>query len=337
MRKINIILSRFNPLSLWLLLLLFLLPRLLLPWLIKRWLLLLSLLLLYAVPCLADENTEGKNTDSATEEEIPFSILTVHYSDDDAGGNSVSIEANLGLPDGYRVTLGGGDDFTAEYRTETKTSAYHVGISSDPQKPVSVGLDYQQWGRVDSLTTETWRLDLGGQVDNFQIRVATEKKTVHVYDILSNVYDVDSDSYSLNLGYSDVGKWFVNAGYKQINYDKDLRQATLFLLRQPKQYFLLNGRLVFILSPPTLQLLTTLDESQTTFTAGIDIGEDQFGVDWLSSEAVFESVSYTITSVYYDKVLSEHWSANLRFGRQQTDSSRISDLDIYSLSLSYIW
>ena len=262
-------------------------------------------------------------------EPAPFSILTIHYGDDSANGNSFSIEADLGLPHGNRVMLGGGDDFTTEYRTETKTSTYHVGISSDPQQYFSAALDYQQWGRVDSLTTETWRIDAGARADNFQARVATEFKTIHIYDRVANLYDVDSHSYGLNLSYSFPGHWFADLGYKSIDYDKDIRQETFYLLRR--------GLLPLVFTAQTLQLLTTLDESQTTFNAGVDIGDDQLGVDWVSSEAIFESVSYTIASVYYDKVLSDHWSANLRFGRQQTDSSRISDLDIYSLSLSYFW
>lgn len=275
-------------------------------------------LLFYAVPCLSH--------DAAVD--TPVSILTLNYSDDDAGGNSVSVEANLGLPDGYRVTFGGGDDFTADYRTETKTSTYHVGMATNPDKPIATGIDYQQWGRIDSLTSETWRLNLDVRSDNWLARVSTELKTVHVFTTIGTQTDIDSNSYAINLGYYDTGKWFIDVGYKDIDYDKDIRDSGRYLYQ-----LLLAG----ILSPETLQLLTTLDENQTTVTAGIDIGNDQLGIDWLSSEAVFESVSFTITSIYYDNVLSDHWSANLRFGRQKTDSSNISDLDIYSLSLSYIW
>lgn len=280
--------------------------------------LIFCLLLIYAIPCVSQDAAD----------DTPVSILTVNYGDDDAGGNSISIEANLGLPDDYRVTLGGGDDFAADLRTETKTSTYHIGIATNPNKPIAGGIDYQQWGRVDSLTTEAWRLNLDGRSDNLLVRVSTELKTVHVFSTVGSQAEIDSNSYSLNLGYYAAGQWFFDFGYKTIDYDKDISNRGRYL-------YLLG--LLGVLSPQTLQLLTTLDESQTSVTAGIDIGDDQLGIDWLSSQAVFESVSYTIISIYYDKILSDHWSANLRFGRQQTDSSKISDVDIYSLSLSYIW
>ena len=254
------------------------------------------------------------------------SVLYLDVSLDDADGTGFFLDTDLALSEIVRMSFGGGDSFASDYRVDEKTSTYHVGVSVAPVNDFSIGIDYEHWGRDGSLTTESWRLDLVARYGDWSFRLSPEFRTIIVYTTSSNQAELDSEAYGVNISYYSPSQWFVNLSHQNISYETDFRRPAINL-------FFLG-----VLSLQTLELMSVLNDSQTGVTLGYELnGGDQLGIDWLESDAVFDSVSYTNISLFYDKYLSDHWGAVFRVGQQRSDSSAINDLMIYSLSLGYFW
>jgi hypothetical protein len=261
---------------------------------------------------------------AADDEGLP-SVLSANASIDDSNSNSFYFDASLALPDELRFGAGGGNNANADSRVDVKTTVYHAGLSTNPLKPVALGIDFERWGDPDNLLSETWRFDLSINIADWSLRFSPAYSSITVYTLAAPrpEIDMDSDSYGVGLGYYSESGWFVDAGYTHFLYSRDVSKVPTTLLFQ------------FVLSPTTLQLLSALDERRYTVSAGFDISDDQVGIDWSRTESALDASYYTTVSLFYSKPFGLQWAVDITVGQQH--ASYGETLNFASLGVNYFW
>jgi len=277
---------------------------------------------------------------SVTEESLSVhtrSVLTSGYSVDSDGGQSLSFNANLAIGTWQHLILGlvGNDQTLAASGEQLETNTYLIGYTIDLKSNGSLGVEYEQWGDEGELITDTIRLPLGWDAQNWSFTLMPQRREILLDTERGRQFEVTSNGLALDIDYLGFDQWFLGVSYLINDYSEDLVAA-----RHNARDFCVNRTIrIFpcleIVASYFNRLQSVTDNNQLSLAASYYAGANTVGISWQRNESEIDASLTYATTLHLSTDLLDSWSLTLIVGQQYNVDN--STTEFIGGSLSYFW
>ena len=260
------------------------------------------------------------------------SYLGAELGADEDGGSNTYVDLDLALPENARLLLAAGESRNPGDAADITTRSYLIGFGSDPLAPFSAGVEFEHWGDEGALVSDTWRLnlDLNGEQWALNVRLQERTHTLYTDPVIpcpacQPHYEVESTAVAVDAAYFSEGPWSFNLGYMEHDYDRDVSNFA----RYPRFFQAL-------FTPATLDLANGFQDYQASLGVSYAQAWGALNYDWLKSVSKVDGAVTYVNTASLSMPLSEQWRLRLHAG-WQVDEDTDDSLAFGGLGLTYNW
>ena len=269
---------------------------------------------------------------SAAQSDVLPSVVSFEGGGDAEGSRDHYFDVDYGLSAGSRLILSFGSNRSAAQDDPITTRSTLLGFRTDPMARLSAGVDLEHWGEEDTLVTDTLRLVMEMNLEQWSFSLRPQWRTLTfttdcIAVLLPNCdpeAKVKSTGSAFDVSYYTDGPWSFSMGFARHRYDKEVEALAQYPWFQ----------LVF--SAATLDLATGLEDRRSTFGVTYVKGDSLWGMSWLKSVSKLTGDASVVNTLRYSTDLNAQWRLRLRLGSQALEdgSGRVG---FSGVGLAYSW
>jgi hypothetical protein len=238
---------------------------------------------------------------------VPYlpNFFSADYGTDSDHGRNLFLFGNFALANQHRLSLGYGtyNDTVAGSQEELQTDTLSVGYSYSTQSNTQYGVQYEQWGDPDRITTDTVSLYASLNISKWSFSVTPELRKIEVYNASGCDGIIDSNAAALDAVFYPNDQWTLSGTFKAYDYRQDYAD-------------LINcvdiAELPLIIS----RLQTVADDTQLSFGVDYNFAEETIGMNRVKIDSAIDDSTTDITSIYVTSDVFTDWSITLTLSRQ---------------------
>ncbi len=264
-----------------------------------------------------------------TESAMPVSSLFAAVRLDSYSNQDKQLSINYELPQFQQLSFTYINSQSAQ--SDLDTIQYNLGVSSSPYERLTVGGEYQYWGKKEALETRSLSTELTLNLEHWSFSITPQINITTFHINLRNIKTFDLNSLSTNYSVSYYGwdHFFINAHYYESRFNNGSR-----VLERSRDS--IQAQLSRRLSLTTQTLASGLERSRKSLSASYLFSRLSVSAGITkSTTAIIKSESTTVSgSMNYP--LTPQIEINLGTGLQ-TSSNTSKSITFYDIGFAYYW
>lgn len=258
------------------------------------------------------------------------SVISVEFGADSEKGQDLDLFGDFTINAQHRWSAGYSDNNStvATSDEDLETNTLTVGYTYLHGSSLQFGIQYEEWGDENKLTTDTLRLDMVMDLSSkFTLSVLPQRSDIVVYgseDIGNSgktketVADLRSNGIGLGLHYFHSSQWSYSVSYHVYDFSEDPET----LADEDDIIALARIQMVAI-------------DKQQAFSVHYQVDTELYSVSWARSTSAIESAQSTLTSIGVSSDILDEWTMGITAGWQNNFDDTTTGF--MSGSLSYYW
>jgi hypothetical protein len=260
---------------------------------------------------------------NAQDDSASVSVVTVSGTTDSEDGSDYYLDANMALTEQRRLILSIGQLYIKSSESDREIQPYTVllGMESDYEAKIPIGVEVEYWDDNDSVNVKTLRGSLGYQFDAINVAI---KPQIREFNFTARVKrESSSEGFSVNVGAELLEKFYLYGEYGKHYYSQILLDYAEILLG---------------FDYVRLKLVNSIGFSDTIYTLGgsVYLSRASLSGYWIQSVSAIDQTRTYSYGGTEDIDLLQDFSLGFSLGAQSTEQD-YPDFLFGTLALSYYW